>query len=135
MPITPELLRKIIEAALLAAAKPLTIHNLQQLFDGDESPSKDECLAAFEDIQSDCEDRGYELIEVAGGWRFQVRQTLAPWVSRLWEEKPQKYSRALLETLSLITILQYNIQLSSSFVLVHECTYVIFCNNCIYNLL
>jgi len=69
-------------------------------------PEKDEILAALQDIQTDCESRGFELKEVASGWRFQVKAEMAPWVNRLWEEKPQKYSRALLETLSLIAYRQ-----------------------------
>lgn len=106
MSIEPELLRKIVEAALMAAGKPLSIAQLQLLFDEDEKPSKEEFSAAFEDIQTDCEERGFELLEVASGWRFQVKQDFAKWVGRLWEEKPQKYSRALLETLSLVAYRQ-----------------------------
>jgi segregation and condensation protein B len=106
MSISPDLLRKIVEAALLAAAKPLTVAQLQQLFEDDEQPSKAELMAAFEDIENDCADRGFELFEVASGWRFQVRQEYAQWVGRLWEEKPQKYSRALLETLALVAYRQ-----------------------------
>ena len=100
-------LQQIIEGALLAAGQPLTRERLQALFDGDESqPDKQEILAALEDIQADCMGRGYELVEVASGWRFQVRAETARWVNRLWEEKPQKYSRALLETLALIAYRQ-----------------------------
>lgn len=106
MSIAPELLRKIVEAALMAAGKPLNIAQLQQLFDEDGKPSKAEFEAAFEDIRNECLDRGFELVEVASGWRFQVRQDLAPWIVRLWEEKPQKYSRALLETLALVAYRQ-----------------------------
>lgn len=106
MSIAPELLRKITEAALMAAGKPLSIVQLQLLFDEEEKPSKEEFQAAFEDIQNECHARGFELIEVANGWRFQVRQELALWIGRLWEEKPQKYSRAILETLALIAYRQ-----------------------------
>lgn len=106
MSIAPELLRKIVEAALLAAGKPLSVSQLQMLFEDEEKPSGAEFEAAFEDIQNDCRDQGFELVEVASGWRFQVRQELAPWISRLWEEKPQKYSRALLETLALVAYRQ-----------------------------
>ena len=76
------------------------------MFDEEEKPGKDEFVAAFEDIQTDCEERGFDLIEVASGWRFQVSQDLSKWVGRLWEEKPQKYSRAMLETLSLVAYRQ-----------------------------
>lgn len=99
-------LRKIIEGALLAAGQPLTVARLAELFDEKVAPEKDEILAALQDIELACADRGFELKEVASGWRFQVREGLAPWVNRLWEEKPQKYSRALLETLSLIAYRQ-----------------------------
>lgn len=99
-------LHKIIEGALLAAGRPLNIQQIQQLFEEGDAPAKDEVSAALEDLQSDCKDRGFELKEIASGWRFQVRQELSPWIGRLWEEKPQKYSRALLETLSLIAYRQ-----------------------------
>lgn len=104
--VTPELLRHILEGAILASAQPLTLVRMRELFDEDLAPSKEDIQAALEFIQVDCANRGFELKEVASGWRFQVRENLAPWVSRLWEEKPQKYSRALLETLSLIAYRQ-----------------------------
>lgn len=106
MPVDAALLRKIIEGAILAAGQPMTIARLVELFDEEVAPTKDEVAAALADIQIACEDRGFELKEVASGWRFQVRDNLAPWVNRLWEEKPQKYSRALLETLALIAYRQ-----------------------------
>lgn len=99
-------LRQIIEGAILAAGQPITLARLLDLFDPEVAPSKDDLLAALSDIQAACDGRGFELKEVASGWRFQVRDDLAPWVNRLWEEKPQKYSRALLETLSLIAYRQ-----------------------------
>lgn len=108
-----KLLRKIIEGALLAAGQPLAIKRLQELFvvteDDEEDhglPSKEDLQAVLEDIQADCRDRGYELLEVGTGWRFQVIADTARWVNRLWDEKPQKYSRSLLETLSLIAYRQ-----------------------------
>lgn len=106
MPVDAELLRKIIEGAILAAGQPMTIARLLDLFDEEVAPSKDEIAAALIDIQAASADRGFELKEVASGWRFQVRDNLAPWVNRLWEEKPQKYSRALLETLALVAYRQ-----------------------------
>ena len=100
-------LRQIIEGALLAAGQPLTRERLQSLFEEEQSqPDKQEIQAALEDIQADCKGRGFELVEVASGWRFQVRAETARWVNRLWEEKPQKYSRALMETLALIAYRQ-----------------------------
>lgn len=106
MPVDAALLRKIIEGAILASGQPMTVARLLELFDEEVAPSKEEINTALTDIQAACEDRGFELKEVASGWRFQVRDNLAPWVNRLWEEKPQKYSRALLETLSLIAYRQ-----------------------------
>ncbi|WP_439134941.1 SMC-Scp complex subunit ScpB [Pseudomaricurvus sp.] len=109
-----QLLRQIIEGALLAAGQPLTREKLLSLFDtvdeeaetATEAPTKDDVQAALEEIQAECEGRGFELAEVGSGWRFQVRKETAPWVNRLWDEKPQKYSRALLETLALIAYRQ-----------------------------
>lgn len=107
MSIDRKQLRKIIEGALMAAGQPLSRDRLLLLFDEDETkPDKEEIQATLEDIQADCVDRGYELKQVASGWRFQVCQETAPWVNRLWDEKPQKYSRALLETLALIAYRQ-----------------------------
>jgi segregation and condensation protein B len=99
-------LRQIVEGALLAAGRPLSVQQLRELFDEDTQPARDLVEAVLGDIQADCKGRGYELKEVANGWRFQVRQELSPWVLRLWEEKPQKYSRALLETLALVAYRQ-----------------------------
>lgn len=108
-----QLLRQVLEGALLAAGHPLSVAKLQSLFethaDDDEEqevPAKDEIQALLEDIQADGQGRGFELKEVASGWRFQIVAQTARWVNRLWDEKPQKYSRALLETLSLIAYRQ-----------------------------
>lgn len=100
------LLQKILEGALLAAGQPLTVARLLELFDESVAPSKEEMLTALQAIQQANSERGFELKEVASGWRFQVSEGLAPWVNRLWDEKPQKYSRALLETLALIAYRQ-----------------------------
>jgi segregation and condensation protein B len=102
----PDTIRKIIEGALLAAGKPLDIPRLETLFEEDERPPRDQIKAALEEIDGDCRERGFELMQVASGYRFQVRQELATWVNRLWEEKPKRYSRAMLETLSLIAYRQ-----------------------------
>lgn len=110
MSVEPTLLKRVTEAAILASGKPLTIPHIQSLFDDDDNPlsrpSKADVEATLLEIQSELGERGFELKEVASGWRFQVKQDLSPWVSRLWDEKPQKYSRALLETLSLIAYRQ-----------------------------
>lgn len=112
-------LRKIIEGALLAYGQPLTLDKLYSLFvtestetaEGDELPTKaqvekDDILAALEEIQQSCEDNGFELKKVSSGWRFQVKEETAQWVNKLWEEKPQRYSRALMETLAIIAYRQ-----------------------------
>jgi segregation and condensation protein B len=99
-------LQALLEAILLAAAKPLTAEQLLNLFEEEERPSIDVLREALQDLKNAFETRGIELIEVASGYRFQVKQKWVPWVSKLWDEKPQKYSRALLETLALIAYRQ-----------------------------
>lgn len=96
----------IVEAALLAAGKPLSVAQLAALFEEHERPSNEDIRAALEAVRERCEGRGYELVDVASGFRFQVREQMSPWVSRLWQERPQKYSRALLETLALVAYRQ-----------------------------
>ncbi|NCF18357.1 MAG: SMC-Scp complex subunit ScpB [Haliea sp.] len=99
-------LLQIIEGALLAAGRPLTVPQLAELFEEHERPENPAIREALKEVAERCEDRGFELQEVASGFRFQVRQSLSPWVARLWQERPQKYSRALLETLALIAYRQ-----------------------------
>ncbi len=100
-------LQQIIEGALLASGKPLNLLRLQALFAEDSpAPDRDQILAAIASLQRDLQGRGCELVQVASGYRLQVREELAPWISRLWEEKPQRYSRALLETLALVAYRQ-----------------------------
>lgn len=106
MTMEPTQLRNIIEGALLAAGQPLNLNRLKALFEEDEMPETDDLKVALEAIAADCEGRGFELKEVGSGWRFQVKLDVAPWINRLWEEKPQKYSRALLETLALVAYRQ-----------------------------
>ena len=101
-----EKLQQIIEGALLAAGEALSIEKILALFDVHEAPERSEIEAALAAIQQACAHRGFILKEVASGWRFQVKEELATWVNRLWEEKPQKYSRALLETLALVAYRQ-----------------------------
>lgn len=106
MGIEPDKLKKIVEGAIYAADKPLTLDNLKDLFFLDDQPTTEELKAAIEAIQQDYSDRGVELRLLASGYRFQVKAEVGPWVSRLWEEKPAKYSRALLETLALVAYRQ-----------------------------
>ncbi len=101
------LLKKIIEAALLASTQPLSLPQLQALFPETDDPVGHEQLAAaLDELRADCGERGIELVEVASGFRFQVRQDIHPWIARMWTERPSRYSRALLETLALIAYRQ-----------------------------
>lgn len=101
-----EELKKVIEAAIFAAGEPLPADRLLGLFDEESRPSKELLAECLDTLKAECAGRGIELVEVASGFRFQVRKDLAPWVSRLWEEKPPRYSRAFLETLALIAYRQ-----------------------------
>ncbi len=98
-------IKNIIEAALLAAGEPLTINRLQHLFSEQELTHTD-IAKAIEQLGKDLTDRGIELVEVANGFRLQTKTILQPWIAKLWEEKPKKYSRALLETIALIAYRQ-----------------------------
>jgi segregation and condensation protein B len=99
-------LKDILEGALFAAGAPLTPEQLQALFGEDERPERPELASALAELAEDYEGRGLEIVQVAGGYRVQVRASVAPWVARLWDEKPARYSRALLETLALIAYRQ-----------------------------
>jgi segregation and condensation protein B len=99
-------IKRIVEAILFAANRPMTVKQVQQVFPEIEQPETFEIEAAIEAITEDYRDRPVELKKVASGYRFQVRQELARWVSRLFEEKPPRYSRALLETLAIIAYRQ-----------------------------
>ena len=99
-------IKRIVEAALLAAAQPLSLAQLSALFGENEAVSHEELARALEELGADCAERGVELNEVASGFRYQVRQDVHPWVARLWTERQTKYSRALLETLALIAYRQ-----------------------------
>ena len=98
-------LKQIIEGAIFAAEAPLSIDQLMQLFEDDE-PERVDVRDVLQEIEQDCEGRGFELKQVASGYRFQVRSSYGEWVSRLWKEKPPRSSRALLETLALIAYKQ-----------------------------
>ena len=102
----PRQLATVLEAILLAAGKPLPLERLAELFDEAERPSPKLLREALGVLGGSCLGRGFELSEVASGYRLQVRERFAPWVGRLWEERPQRYSRALLETLALIAYRQ-----------------------------
>lgn len=103
---TKEQLKQIVEAALLAAGGALTLDNLLDLFLPEERPEKTDLREAITVLQQEYEGRSIELVEVGGAYRINVRAAFAPWVSRLWEERPPRYSRALLETLALVAYRQ-----------------------------
>jgi segregation and condensation protein B len=98
--------RNVIEAALLAAGRPLTTDELVGLFDERDGSNAQEVKSAIEGLRAEYETRGIELLEIASGYRIQIRASAAAPVSRLWQERPAKYSRALLETLALVAYRQ-----------------------------
>ena len=99
-------LKNVVEAALLAAARPVPVSELLQIFDEQARPTAKEMRAILESLAADYEGRGVTIKETANGYRFQVRSEFALEVSRLWPDRPRKYSRALLETLALIAYRQ-----------------------------
>jgi segregation and condensation protein B len=99
-------LSRVLEAVLLAAGRPVGVEQMRELFEEHQRPSPEEVRAALTELESDCAGRAFELREVASGWRLQVRPQFAEVVSRLWQERPSRYSRALLETLALIAYRQ-----------------------------
>jgi segregation and condensation protein B len=105
-PMEIEQLKRVLEASIMAANTPQTLVQLNDLFGEENPPGLDSIHAAIELLQSDYAERGVALVEVASGWRFQVRPDVQPWVSRLWTERQSKYTRALLETLALIAYRQ-----------------------------
>ena len=91
---------QILEGALLAAGEPLSVQRMALLFEENERPCKDDIRAAIKLVEERCEDRGYELVQVASGYRFQVRQDLAAWVGRLWQEPRPRRPRSRLPSRS-----------------------------------
>lgn len=104
--LSPELIIRIVEAALLAATHPLNLAQLYALFPDEQPAPRGGIERAIEALQEACAARGVTLIEVASGFRFQVQRDVQPWVSRLFAERPQRYTRATLETLALIAYRQ-----------------------------
>ena len=98
--------KMIVEGLLMAAGRPLTLDNIIAVFAKNEEPDRKELKTVMEAISADCGDRGFELKQVASGYRFQVKQDLSEWVAKLWEDRPPRYTRALLETLALIAYRQ-----------------------------
>ena len=104
---TQQSFMNVVEAALLAAGRPLEMSELLALFEGDpERPDRKNLREIIGQLQEDWAERSLELVEVANGYRFQVRAEYAPWMGRLWTERPPRYSRALMETLALIAYRQ-----------------------------
>ncbi len=100
-------LKPILEALFAAADRPLSVNQIYDLFSGDtDQPSKDDIRKAIDEIGGQYQDSGLELKQVASGFRFQVKPAYESWVSRLWDQKPPHYSRAMLETLALIAYRQ-----------------------------
>jgi len=100
-------LKHVIEAALFAAGRPVSLDELRGLFGiGDKAPPKGDIRKAIAQLQQDCEGRGLEIAEVASGYRAQVRASMSPWLAKLWEIRPPRYSRALMETLAIIAYRQ-----------------------------
>lgn len=99
-------LQNVLEALLLAADQPLPLERLMAVFSEHERPDKKALRAALDALRESYADRVAEVLEVGSGWRIQVRERFAPYIAQLWEEKPPRYSRALLETLALIAYRQ-----------------------------
>lgn len=99
-------LKNIVEALVMTSDKPLSLEKLHTLFELHEQPSKTQLKDAIAQLQMDYAGRGIQLVSVASGYRFQSASDVSRYVSRLWEERPQRYSRALLETLALIAYRQ-----------------------------
>jgi segregation and condensation protein B len=104
--LTVEKIQHILEAALMAYDAPMTVAQLAKLFDEDERPDSKTIKIALENLQQQCDERGVELKEVASGFRYQAKQDYSPWLKKLWEERPPRYSRAMLETIALIAYRQ-----------------------------
>jgi segregation and condensation protein B len=101
-----EQLKDVVEAALLAYGQPLSVEQLREIFDEFERPEAAEVRAVLAQLAEECAGRPLELVEVASGWRLQVRAGFSGRLSKLWQERPSRYSRALLETLALIAYRQ-----------------------------
>lgn len=99
-------LKKILEGILFAAGKTMTAKDLAESFDEAERPTPGEITEALKELMSDYEERGVQLVQLATGYCFRVHEDLGPWVTKLWDEKPGRYTRAFLETLAIIAYRQ-----------------------------
>ncbi len=101
---TPEDFKRVVEVALFAASAPLSVADLRRLFE--EDPGPEFVRRLLEDLRADWAGRGIELVQLASGWRFQTRIEYQPFLDRLKDERPPRYSRAVLETLAIIAYRQ-----------------------------
>mgnify|MGYP003704599219 FL=1 len=106
MKLNQSLLKNIIESAIFASPSPLSIDEILSLFADEEKPSRQQIQTLIKDLQNDYATRPLEVVEIASGYRFQVRAKFSPWISKMWQDKPPKLSRAMLETLAIIAYRQ-----------------------------
>ncbi|PTQ89563.1 SMC-Scp complex subunit ScpB [Agitococcus lubricus] len=106
MTLQTALIKQIIEGAIFAHSTPLSLDDLAVLFVEEERPTRSQLSALIKEIQQDYHQRPLELVEIASGYRFQVRAQFSPWISKLWQDKPPRLSRAMLETLAIIAYRQ-----------------------------
>lgn len=99
-------LKNIVEAALLAADGPLSMEQIRALFGDSKDPERKAIKSAIDELATDYEDRAMEIAEVASGYRIQIRRSMAQWLTKLWEDRPPRYSRALMETLAIVAYRQ-----------------------------
>lgn len=106
MKLSQSLLKNILESAIFASPSPLSIDELLALFVDEEKPSRQQVQSLIKELQDDYASRPLEIVQIASGYRFQVRAKFSPWISKLWQDKPPKLSRAMLETLAIIAYRQ-----------------------------
>ncbi len=106
MKLSTALIKNVIESAIFASSEPLTVDELLNLFADEEKPSRLQLQILLKELQTEYATRPLEIVEIASGYRFQVRAKFSPWISKLWHDKPPKLSRAMLETLAIIAYRQ-----------------------------
>ncbi|MDO9179786.1 MAG: SMC-Scp complex subunit ScpB [Agitococcus sp.] len=106
MKLSRQLVKNVIEGAIFASPMPLSIDDIAVLFADDEKLSRKELQILIKELQTEYALRALELVEVASGFRFQVRAQFSPWISKMWPDKPARLSRALLETVAIIAYRQ-----------------------------
>lgn len=106
MTLEQDTLRRIVEAAIMAAETPISVRQIMGLFPDDAGPDREQIMGVLDLLARECEDRGVVLKKIGDGWRYQTREDLAPWLRKMNEGRPPRYSRALLETLAIIAYRQ-----------------------------